>query len=414
MSNPKSLKKAVIHIDGDAFFVSCEVAMNPALKGKCVVTGGERSIASAVSYEAKAKGVIRGMPIFQIRKICPEIIVVHSHYDSYGIFSKRMFNIVRRYTDVVEEYSIDECFADITDSGPSYETLARKIKEEVERELGITVSLGLAPNKVLAKVASKWQKPSGLTVISADKIDEFLNGLAVGKIWGIGPQTSALLAKFGIKTAGEFKNKPEWWIKETLASPYHDLWREINGESVFPIDSSGKHEYKSIQKTGTFKPPTNSKKFLLAELSIHAEDACFKARKCGLATLCFSFFLKTKDFRYIRKEITLPQETSAPQDIIKAINAHFDDIFDPHLLYRSTGITIFRLTPDLGIKKDLFGQSEKDEKIREVLKVMDKLDHRFGSRSVYLASSKNAAGKDMGKIAHGHKRFAIPIIGDVT
>ncbi|MCK4799371.1 DNA polymerase IV, partial [Candidatus Parcubacteria bacterium] len=141
--------RAIIHIDGDSFFVSCEIAKNPKLKGKPVVTGLERGIVSALSYEAKEKGVKRAMRIDEVKKICPDAIFLSSDYETYSLFSLRMYNIVRRYTPAVEEYSIDECFADLTglrrSLGMSYENMASKIKNELDSELGITFSVGLAP-----------------------------------------------------------------------------------------------------------------------------------------------------------------------------------------------------------------------------------------------------------------------------
>ena len=166
-----------MHIDADAFFASCEQAVNPKLKGKPVVTGKGRGIASAVSYEAKAHGVKRGMTIQEIKALCPDAIHLPSDYETYSLFSQRMFTIVRRYTPDVEEYSIDECFCDLTDARRpmrmSYETMAARIKADLEHDLGLTFAVGLAPTKVVAKLASKWQKPGGLTVISGHDLHRY-------------------------------------------------------------------------------------------------------------------------------------------------------------------------------------------------------------------------------------------------
>src|SRR5262249_36473028 len=154
-----SYPQAILHIDGDAFFASCEQAGNPKLKGKPVVTGKERGIAASMSYEAKARGVVRGMPIRDILKVCPEVVLLPSDYETYSLLSTRFYAIVRKFTSEVEEYSIDECFADITGYRrayrASYEQIAARIKHELDTSLGFTFSVGLAPNKVLAKVGSK-------------------------------------------------------------------------------------------------------------------------------------------------------------------------------------------------------------------------------------------------------------------
>src|SRR5688572_1335216 len=160
--------RAIFHVDADAFFASCEQAMHPEWRGKPVITGAERGIVAAASYEAKARGVSRGVALRDVRKLCPDAIIVPSDYESYSLFSKRMFEIVRRYTNLVEEYSVDEAFADITGLRRplrgSYEDIARRVKEEIEKDLGITVSVGLSVSKVIAKAASKHRKPSGFTV----------------------------------------------------------------------------------------------------------------------------------------------------------------------------------------------------------------------------------------------------------
>ena len=158
--NPFS--RAIAHIDGDAFFASVEQAMDPRLRGRPVVTGKERGIASSMSHEVKARGVA----LFEIRRHCPECVILSSDYETYSLFSMRMFDIMRRYTPDVEEYSIDECFADLT--GPRRtlrmgdREMAEQIKADLDGELGMIFSVGLVPTKVLAKAASKWKKPPAL------------------------------------------------------------------------------------------------------------------------------------------------------------------------------------------------------------------------------------------------------------
>ena len=150
-----SFGRAILHIDGDAFFAACEQSRDPSLKGKPVITGKERGIAASMSYEAKAMGVKRGMRLFEIKKICPAAILLPSDYETYSLLSKRFYTIVRRYTPEIEEYGIDECFADITGLRRplrmSYPKIAEKIKEDLDKELGFTFSVGLGPNKTIAK-----------------------------------------------------------------------------------------------------------------------------------------------------------------------------------------------------------------------------------------------------------------------
>src|SRR5437867_4970826 len=210
--------RAILHIDGDAFFASCEQSRNPHLQGKPVITGKERGIVASMSYEAKARGVVRAMRLSEVRNICPDAIMLPSDYETYSLLSKRFFAIVRRYTPDVEEYSIDECFADLTGLRRplqmSYLHMAERIKKDIDTELGFTFSVGLAPNKVVAKIASKWAKPSGLTAIPGRELHRFLAKLPVEKVWGIGPNTTALLQKYDVHTALECAQRPEEWVRK--------------------------------------------------------------------------------------------------------------------------------------------------------------------------------------------------------
>jgi len=207
-------------MDGDAFFVGVEVAKNPKLKGLPVVTGEERGIVTALSYEAKALGIVRGIPTYKVKRDFPKVIILPGDYKSYAKYSEMMFDIVRRYADDVEEYSIDECFADLTGLEPplkmNYRQIAERIKKEINEELGLSISIGLAPSKVLSKVASKWKKPDGLTVIEKNNISDFLSKTPIEKIWGIGPQTARFLQKKGIKTAQDFISKDIEWHPTSL------------------------------------------------------------------------------------------------------------------------------------------------------------------------------------------------------
>src|SRR5574341_297107 len=161
-----SWPRAILHLDADAFFASCEQAIHPGLKGRPVITGRERGIVAAASYEAKARGVSRGVRLSEVKKLCPDAVILPSDYETYSLFSVRMFEILRRFSPDVEEYSIDEAFVDLTGlrrsfHGP-YEKIAEKMQTTIEQELGITVSAGVSLSKVLAKIGSKHNKPNGL------------------------------------------------------------------------------------------------------------------------------------------------------------------------------------------------------------------------------------------------------------
>ena len=393
------MKKTILHIDGDAFFVGVEIAKNQSLKGLPVVTGEERGIVSALSYEAKALGVTRGMPIFRLKKEFPQIIVLPGDYGSYVKYSQKMFDIVRRYADDVEEYSIDEYFAELTGLDRplkmSYKEIAERIKKEINDELKLSVSIGIAPTKALAKVASKWVKPNGLTVIDPVAINNFLKDIPIEKIWGIGGQTSIFLKKKGIENALQFVQKSRRWVEDNLSKPYEAIWYELQGISVMDIDPKQKVIYSSMQRTRSFHPANSDRVFLLSQLSKHVEDVCSKARHYDLIPKRISFFLKTKDFQYFSCTLELPFSTNSPEAIISLINLNFNKVFKKEYKFRTTGVSLYQLTPSSHLQTDLFGSSDRVNKFEAIHKQIDKLEDKYGKKVVYLASTHNARTQDV-------------------
>lgn len=383
--------KAIIHIDGDAFFASCEQAINPQYRGKPVVTGAERNIVSAASYEAKKLGIKRGVPLWKVKDICKDVIILPSHYETYGLFSQRMYDIIRRYTAQVEEYSIDEAFADITGlRRPLHKTyfdIAKAIKQNIEKELGITVSVGLSYTKVLAKIASKYNKPSGLVQINSDNIEKILKDTELIKIWGIGHQTSSLLYKYNIKTAYDFVNKEEFWVNNCLSKPYKEVWWELNGKSVYPVNAGKKDEYKSIGKTKTFAPPSQDRNYVFAQLSKNVENALIKARRYNLAAKKIMLYLKTNNFRYQGLEVKLSRASSFPSEVMPLVKEVFTKLFLSKSLYRATGVVLFGLQSRESLQLNLFESPITIEKLERLYEAVDAIDNKYGKHTIFLGSS---------------------------
>lgn len=391
-----SFPQAILHIDGDAFFASCEQAMNPALRGKPVVTGSERGIASAMSYEAKARGVTRGMAMWEIKKVCPDVIIMSSNYELYSMFAARVYEIVRRYTNEVEEYSIDECFADITGMrralGMSYEQIAEKVKQELEDELGVTFSIGLAPTKVLAKIGSNFNKPSGFTSIPANEAHLFLEKTPIEKVWGIGKQTSTYLKKFGIVTAYDYANRSFSWITNHMSKPYIEIYQELRAIKVLVLNLEEKHDYKSISKTKTFTPPSQNPDYIFAQLSKNIENACIKARRHHLRSDTISVFLKTQEFKYHAIDFKLSSRVNTPTLIIGKVRDLFNKMFVPGVMYRGTGITMKNLEYKIQ-QPDLFGEHAEVEKYETIYSCVDDMSHKYGKHTIYLGGSNLAHSK---------------------
>ncbi len=389
-----SLSSAILHIDGDAFFASCEQSRDPKLRGKPVVTGKERGIASSMSYEAKDRGVKRGMALWEIRKICPDVVILPSDYETYSLLSKRLYSIVGRYTPMVEEYSIDECFADITGMRRplrmSYKDIAIKIKQDLDSELGFTFSAGLGPNKTIAKVGSKWKKPSGLTVIPAHSIHNYIEKMPTEKIWGIGHQTSNYLAKLGIRTALEFARQKEQWVRSHFTKPTIETWLELNGKMVMPLNMEIKRSYCSIQKFKTFTPPSRDEKFVFSQLSKNIENACIKLRRYSLAASKAVFILKTQDFRHAGMEVVFSRATSIPNEMLPHATEVFNKLFNPEKEYRATGVVMFNIGEEQLAQLDLFGETLRALDTKKLYEAVDDINGKFGKHTVFLGSSFGA------------------------
>ena len=386
-----SWPRAIVHIDGDAFFTSCEEAIHPELRGKALITGGERGIVACASYAAKRIGIKRGVPLSEARKICPGLIILPSDYETYSLFSRRMFAIMRRFTPDVEEYSIDEAFSDITGMRRvlrlSYEDIVLQMKKEIERELGITVSVGLSITKVLAKVASKHQKPAGMTVIKGRDIAQYLANLPVEKVWGIGPATTNYLAKMGIRTALAFAQLPEKTVRQKFTKPGVEIWQELRGDSAYPVTSAEKSSYASISKTKTFTPPTSDAGYLFAQLMRNMESACIKARRYNLAPKKIVVFLKKQNFETAGSEAALSRPCACPLEFSDVVRNLFDACYRPRELYRATGVILLDLVADSNIQYTLFDNPVQVEKIKDVYAVADELAQKFGKHTVHLGSS---------------------------
>jgi nucleotidyltransferase/DNA polymerase involved in DNA repair len=422
------MTKYILHLDADSFFASVESAKNPALFGKPVITGSERGIATSMSYEAKALGITRGMPVYMIRKDFPQAIVVSSDYEAYALYSRRMFAVVRRYTDLVEEYSIDECFADITDydriNNMSHEQILRSIQDDIQRELNISVSIGCGPTKVLAKVGSKWNKPHGIAMITHDNVHEFLSQLPIGNVWGIGASSTNTLIKKGITTAEDFANLTEDRLLSFAHNPLIDLWNELNCRQKYLLNFEPGEHPQSISRTLSFYPFKTDKEELFAELSRNVENACIKARNHDLRAKTVTWFLKTKETQFETYQIKLQEPSSLPNIILEKIRIQFDTLDLRGKIYKTTGVTLSDLIDEGYVQNDLFDLHVVNDEKAEIFKTIDILNQKHGRHIVHLASSMKGilrqrseyAGRSQmnffDRIKKSGKELYIPYLGE--
>lgn len=423
------MTKIILHVDGDNFFVACEVARFPHLKGKPVVVGEERGIASALSYEAKKLGLSRASPIHEIRKNFPQVVILSSHFELYEQYNHKLFSILQKYSSNVERYSIDECFAEIKDSDikkfkQKYNTdLLEAIKKDAETSLGISLSFGLATTKTLAKIASKYKKPSGCVAMTEHEDpfnrEKLLQETPIGSVWGIGRAISASLTSYNILTAYDFTLLEPQFVKKNFGEGTLNTWYELRGSQRYEVEHNHDQQ-KSFQSTRSFGMSTVERSFLLSELSTNVEILCARLREANLKTKRVSFFLKknTDYDRYISSEIDIGFYTNSESDILKRIKENFEPIyaqglgfeskltsdepkygsnsinankgfdrFIKRLGYKATGVSVYGLKAPADVSDDLFGtQSTRDIK-NAYIDAVDQLKSRFGDKSIHLASS---------------------------
>lgn len=402
-----SYPRAIAHIDCDAFFASCEQARDPRLKGKPLVTGKERGIISCASYEAKALGIKRGLSLLDARRICPELIVLPSDYETYSIYSERVFGIIRRFTPAVEEYSIDEAYCDLTGLRriyrSSYKDIARQIKETIHKELDITASVGLSLTKTLAKVASRHQKPDGLTAVPGYDIHNFLKGMPLERVCGFGPNTVALLNKCGISDVSGYVARPLDFADKLLGKVGRELWHELRGEPVYEVYAEKKEKYLSISKTKTFSPASKERSLVKAHLMRNLESAFIKLRRHGLAAGTLSVYLKTADFKYRGLSGELDRHSSSTLDFTEICGRMFDMVFDGGISYRATGVILTGIVPEGTDSRTLFDDPVKIKGIADISKAIDAINSNYGKYAVHIAATNPAL---TGRRAHPRNTIA--------
>jgi len=261
----------IVHVDIDAFFASVEVLLNPALKGKPVIVGGlphERGVASTCSYEARKFGVHSGMALRNAYKLCPQAVFVRGNYQVYESFSNRVFRILHDYTPDVEEASIDEAYLDLTRCRPLYPSFPRaalEMKARVERETGLTVSVGAAPNKILAKLATKRAKPAGYFEVEPGREEEFLRDLPIDALPGIGPKSQVILRMLNIQKFGDLWGLPRTTLHSIFGLNGEDIYLQSRGIDSRPLAVEGGP--KSVSRETTFMEDLWDERLLLAHLA---------------------------------------------------------------------------------------------------------------------------------------------------
>lgn len=379
------MARTILHIDMDAFFAAIEVLDNPDLKGKPVIVGGSsrRGVVSTASYEARRFGVHSAMPIFKAREKCPQGIFLPVNMPRYKEVSDKIMDILKDFTPLVEKVSIDEAYLDITgteDLLGSPKQIARHMKETIYKETGLSCSIGIAPNKFLAKVASDIRKPDGLTIIQANEVGTFLSKLPVEKIPGVGKMTVEELRRYGIETAGELKK----FSKEQLIRKFGDFGHRLNelaeGRDTSPVVAF--RETKSISSEQTLSSDTSDFYVLKELLSSHAKNVAWRLRNQGFKSRTITIKVKFSDFSTFTKSQTITDTTDSSKIISdNAIQLLADQPLKSKV--RLIGVTVSNLTEiSEDTQMNLFPKAQKDEMEQKVDKAMDEIKEKYGGKVI--------------------------------
>ncbi|MDD4101934.1 MAG: hypothetical protein PHU80_04800 [Kiritimatiellae bacterium] len=380
----------ILHVDADGFFAGVEQALNPALRGRPVVTGAERGIIAAASYEAKALGIKRGLQLHEARALYPDLAVLPSDYETYSLYSQRLFSILRRFTPNVEEYSIDEAFADLQGCdkllGCAQERVAEKLRDAVRTEMGLTVSVGISLTKTLAKLCSKFRKPDGQTVLRREHLPIMLRRTPIDKVWGIGPASAAKLLARGITTAHAFTLMEAASVIKLLHKPGYETWLELQGRQVFKLELNPKTEYASMMKGHTFSPPSAEQHLVFAEALKNMAAALAKLRRHRHLAREIGLCLRAQDYTAQAAAATLPALTAHDSEAAPLLRQLFDRLFVPAQNYRSTMVWLGGLVPVSGCQMDLFQNTPPRRLLGHLDQAVDRLNLRYGQNTVAPAA----------------------------
>ena len=373
----------ILHVDMDAFYASVEERDNPKLKGKAVVVGmGKRGVVSAANYEARKFGIRAAMPIYKAKALAPHAVFIAPNMARYTQVSEQVMEIFEDVTPYVEPISLDEAFLDVTGARRllgSGQEIADQIRKRVEKELGITCSVGIAHNKFIAKIASGHCKPNGVLEVDPEKMLEFLHPLAANQIWGVGPKTNELLEKMGLFTIADIANTPRTTLIRVLG--------QANGSSLYELawgrdyrDVITEHIEKSISASQTFDVDLYQQEEILKEFLRLTEKSADRMRSKGLATNTISIKVRFTDFKTISRSKTLDLPTTGTQEIFEVAKALYLGLNLDRVLIRLVGVSLDSLVENDDVKQMVLG--ERTSSWQQADRAIDRVKAKFGRASL--------------------------------
>jgi len=351
--------RIIFHIDMDSFYASIEIQRNPSLKGKPVIVGADpkagtgRGVVSTCSYEARRYGVRSGMPISKAYKLCPNGVYLPVNMPLYEKISDKIEQILKRYANKVERVGIDEAFVDVTEKVKEYvsaKELALKVKDAIYIQEGLTCSIGIAPNKSVAKIASDFRKPDGLAIVEPNQVREFLDPLPATNIIGVGKKTYSLLKRFGLETIGQVACYP----KEDLAQIFGKfgiyLWEVANGIDDSEVQEVG--EPKSFSLEHTFEKDADDQNLVLKTLQLQAENLCRQLTEMQYQYRTVTLKIRFEDFETFTRGRSLPSHTYDKEAIMATVKILLREFESDRRKIRLIGLKVSDLRkPSQGVER---------------------------------------------------------------
>ena len=382
------MPRAILHIDLDAFFCAVEELRDPSLRGKPFAVGGRpdtRGVVASCSYPARKCGIRSAMPMAQALRLCPGLVIVSGHHHRYSEVSQQVMERLHQHTPLVEQVSIDEAFLDVSGITETGEILARRIQAQIRDELGLPASVGVASNKLVAKIATEVGKkaargagpPFAITVIPPGEEAAFLAPLPADMLWGVGPKTAVRLAGLGIYTIGDIAR----WSEEDLVRRFGETGRELSrharGIDDNPIVTE--HEVKSISQEVTFAHDISDDAILKSTLRDLSAQVGERLRRSNLAGMTVRIKVRWPDFTTLTRQATLLQPTDNDEEIASTAQTLLAKVRPAHKAVRLVGVGVSGLGPPV---RQLSLWDDDADKARRLQSVLDELRQRYGEKVI--------------------------------
>ena len=388
------MPRTILHLDLDAFFCAVEELHDPTLRGKAFAVGGRpegRGVVASCSYAARKFGVHSAMPMSRALRMCPGLVVVSHHFGNYGEMSEKVMERLHDLSPLVQQISIDEAFVDISDLHEPPELIAHRLQKRVNDELGLPCSVGVATNKLVAKIATEVGKktakkespPNAVTVVPPGKESAFLDLLEASMLWGVGPKTSAKLAEIGIKTIGDIARHPAQDLARRFGGNGRDLARRARGVDESPVSSG--HEIKSVSQETTFARDVRDDKQLADTIRKLSAQVGHRLRKAGIAGATVKLKLRWPDFTTLTRQVTLTQPTDQDEEIYHLAVDLMGKVRPKGKPVRLIGVGVSGLGAPL---RQLGLWDTGSEKSRRLQEALDTVRARFGDKAIQRGKRK--------------------------